>query len=71
MRLLDSLKERENKKMKNMSQFALRLVAAAVLCMSLSACVTTNTEALYYSPTAAGYSIYGYNAVDFNALNVR
>lgn len=57
--------------MKTVSQFALRLIAAALLCASLSACVTTNTEALYYNPTVANHSIYGYNAVDFNALNVR
>jgi hypothetical protein len=57
--------------MKTVNKFAMRLTAAALLCMGLSACVTTNNEALYYSPTAAGYHIYGYNAVDFNALNVR
>lgn len=58
-------------KMKNINKLALRLIAAALLCTSLSACVTTNTEALYYTPTASSHQIYGYSAVDFNALNVR
>lgn len=51
-----------------------RLIACALLCLTLSACVTTNTDAIYYNPASAGiYSneIYGYNAVDFNALGVN
>lgn len=54
-----------------------RLIACALLCLSLSACVTTDTQAYYYNPAnmyyqpAGGYEIYGYNAVDFNALGVR
>lgn len=58
--------------MKSIRSITLRLAAAALLCMSLSACVTTDTSAVYYNPAmAGGYDIYGYNAVDFNALGVR
>lgn len=58
--------------MKTINKLALRLIACALLCTSLSACVTTNTEALYYTPTSTGYhQIYGYNPVDFSALRVR
>ncbi|MCH2547055.1 MAG: hypothetical protein MK052_05565 [Alphaproteobacteria bacterium] len=57
--------------MKNIQKNAMRLVACALLCTSLSACVGSSSDALYYSPTSAGPHIYGYSAVDFNALNVR
>lgn len=64
--------------MNTVTKITTRLIACALLCMSLSACVTTDTQAYYYNPAnmynqaaVGSYEIYGYSAVDFNALGVR
>lgn len=57
--------------MKNVPVSFIRLFILTVLGLSVSACVTTDTSALYYTPTpSVSHQIYGYNAVDFQALNV-
>lgn len=64
--------------MKAVNRIVVRLSALALLGMSLSACVTTDTQAYYYNPAnmynqaaVGGGEIYGYQAVDFRALGVR
>lgn len=58
--------------MSSLTRLGQRVIVCAILCVSLSACVTTNTDAVYYNPAvASGYQVYGYNPVDFNALGHR
>lgn len=57
--------------MKTFNKIVLRLVACTLLCISLSACVGNNADALYHGSSAVSADgIYGYNAVDFDALGV-
>jgi len=57
--------------MKIFNKFTLRLIICTLLVASLSACTTNRSEALYHNPTGSSYSIYGYKAVDFDALGME
>lgn len=57
--------------MKTFATILLRLSALVLLATSLSACMSNNAEGLYHNPTAMSDGIYGYNAVDFEALGVE
>jgi hypothetical protein len=68
--MLQPLQNMKDIAMKFFNHIAMRLVACALLCASVSACVSNASDAYYYNPSAGSHSIYGYNAVDFDALDV-
>lgn len=58
--------------MKTTHTLIARLLLCVVLCLGLSACVTTGSDAVYYNPQLSNsHQVYGYNAVDFRALGVN